>query len=178
MKRLSLVVVTLAVFSVACGGSGSPSSPSSPSPPAPPLSARFTAQLLPANEVPPITNADASASGTTTITLNLTRDATGAITAATADFQTTVAGFPATATVTAGHIHRAAAGTNAGVLTGQLGAGALALTNGAGSVTNTGISVGATDAQGMLDNPSGHYFNVHTALNSGGAIRGQLSRTQ
>lgn len=173
MKRLSLVVVTLAVFSVACGGSDSPTSPSSP-----PLSARFTAQLSPANEVPPVINADASASGTTTITLNLTRDAAGTITAATADFTTTITGFPAATTVTAGHIHRAAAGTNAGVLVGQFGAGDLPLTNGAGSVTRNAISLGATDAQGILDNPSGHYFNVHTALNPGGAIRGQLSRTQ
>lgn len=132
----------------------------------------------PANEVPPITNADASASGTTTLTLNLTRDAAGAITAATADFTTTVAGFVGGITVTAGHIHRAAAGTNAGVLIGQFGAGELPLASGAGSVTRNGISVGATDAQGILDNPAGHYFNVHTTLNPGGAIRGQLSRTQ
>jgi hypothetical protein len=173
MKRLSVVAGILAVFSMACGDSYSPTAPS-----APPSSARFTVQLLPANEVPPVTNADASASGTTLITLNLTRDAAGAITAATADFQTTVTGFPAGTTVTAGHIHRAAAGTNAGVLVGQFGAGDLSLTNGAGSVTRNAISVGATDAQGILDNPSGHYFNVHTTLNPGGAIRGQLSRTQ
>ncbi|MBI2827754.1 MAG: CHRD domain-containing protein [Acidobacteria bacterium] len=173
MRRLSLVAVLFAVVSVACGDSDSPTSPSSS-----PTSARFTVRLLPANEVPPVTNADASASGTTTITLNLTRDAAGTITAATADFQTTVTGFPASTTATGGHIHRAPAGSNAGVLVGQFGSGEFALTNGAGSLAKNGISVGATDAQGILDNPSGHYFNFHTTLNPGGAIRGQLSRTQ
>jgi hypothetical protein len=26
----------------------------------------------------------------------------------------------------------------------------------------------------ILNNPAGYYFNVHTALNGGGAVRGQL----
>ena len=173
MKRLSIIAVVLALSAVACSDDESPTSPS-----AQPTTARFTAQLAPGNEVPPVTNADASASGTTTITLNLTRDAAGAITAATADFQTSVSGFVAGTVVTAGHIHRAAAGVNAGVLVGQFASGEFSLTNGAGSLTKTAITVGATDAQGMLDNPAGHYFNVHTSLNPGGAIRGQLTRTQ
>ena len=29
-------------------------------------------------------------------------------------------------------------------------------------------------AAAILSNPAGHYFNVHTALNAAGAIRGQL----
>jgi hypothetical protein len=173
MKLLSTVAVVLAVFAVACGDDDSPVSPSPQ-----PATVRFTAQLLPANEVPPVTNADASASGTTTVTLNLTRDGGGAITAATVDMTTSVTGFTAGTVVTAGHIHRAPAGSNAGVLVGQFGSGEFVLTNGAGSITRNGISITATDAQGLIDNPAGHYFNVHTALNTGGAIRGQLSRTQ
>jgi hypothetical protein len=31
-------------------------------------------------------------------------------------------------------------------------------------------------AAGIIANPAGFYFNVHTALNPGGAVRGQLSR--
>jgi len=170
MKRLTPILIALAVFSVACGGDDSPTSPS------PPTTVRFTAQLLPSNEVPAVLNADASASGTSTITLNLTRDSGGAITAATVDITTTVTGFVAGTTVTAAHIHRAAAGTNAGVLLGQFGAGELTLTNGAGTITRTGLTMPVTDAQGMIDNPAGHYFNVHTQLNLGGAIRGQLTR--
>ena len=172
MKRLTPVLIALAVFVVACGGDDSPTSPS------PLTTARFTAQLLPGNEVPAVTNADGSASGTSTITLNLTRDSGGTLTAATVDITTTVSGFVAGTTVTAAHIHRAAAGVNAGVLLGQFGAGELTLTNGGGTITRTGLTMPVTDAQGMLDNPAGHYFNVHTQLNPAGAIRGQLTRTQ
>jgi hypothetical protein len=171
MKRLSLVLIVLAVSAAACSDDDNPNSPSNQ-----PTTVRFVAQLTPGNEVPPVTNADASASGTSTITLNLTRDSAGAITAATVDMTTTVAGFTPTTVVTAGHIHRAPAGTNAGVLLGQFASGEMTLTNGAASITRTGLSMGATDAQGMLDNPAGHYFNVHTSLNPGGAIRGQLTR--
>jgi hypothetical protein len=32
--------------------------------------------------------------------------------------------------------------------------------------------------QGIVSNPAGYYFNVHTQLNGGGAIRGQLVRVQ
>ena len=176
MKRLIPIVIVLAMFSVACGGDDD-DSPTSPSP-TQPTTARFTATLSPANEVPAVTNADASASGTTTVTLNLTRDGAGTITAATADITTSVTGFVAGTVVTAAHIHRAPAGSNAGVMLGQFGAGEMTLTNGAGSVTRTGLTLSVTDAQGMLDNAAGHYFNVHTQLNTGGAIRGQLSRTQ
>jgi hypothetical protein len=31
-------------------------------------------------------------------------------------------------------------------------------------------------AQSIFNNPAGNYFNVHTTLNGGGAIRGQLVR--
>ena len=172
MKRLTPILIALTVFSVACGGDDSPTSPS------PLTTARFTVQLLPGNEVPAVTNADASASGTSNITLNLTRDSGGTITAATVDFTTTVTGFVAGTTVTAAHIHRAAAGTKAGVLLGQFGAGEMTLTNGGGTNTKTGLSMPVTDAQAMMDNPAGHYFNVHTQLNPTGAIRGQLTRTQ
>ncbi len=33
-------------------------------------------------------------------------------------------------------------------------------------------------AQNLVNNPAGFYFNVHTQLNGGGAIRGQLVRVQ
>jgi len=48
------------------------------------------------------------------------------------------------------------------------------LTNGSGSVTKNGINVPADRATAILSNPAGHYFNVHTALNVNGAIRGQF----
>jgi hypothetical protein len=38
--------------------------------------------------------------------------------------------------------------------------------------------VAVTQADGLLANPSAFYFNIHTAANTGGVARGQLTRTQ
>jgi len=56
-----------------------------------------------------------------------------------------------------------------------LASGELAITNGSGSITKNGINVPADRAAAILSNRAGHYFNVHTALNPDGAVRGQLS---
>ena len=170
MKRLSILALAL-VFAVGCG-SKSPTSASNPN------VIKFTAALLPGNEVPPVTNADAGASGTMTLNLNLTKDAAGTITAATGDFTMDLKGFPAGTTLTGSHIHKAPAGTNAGVSVSLgLGAGEIVLVNGAQVVTKNGINVTAADAQDMINNPSGYYFNVHTTINTGGAIRAQLTKS-
>jgi hypothetical protein len=34
----------------------------------------------------------------------------------------------------------------------------------------------AANAQAIVANPAGFYFNVHTPVNPGGAARGQLAR--
>ena len=53
------------------------------------------------------------------------------------------------------------------------------LPSGSGRFDRNGINVtNLVAAQGMLNDPAGFYFNVHTTLNQGGAIRGQLSRIQ
>ena len=78
--------------------------------------------------------------------------------------------------MTDAHIHNGAAGSNAGVyVNAGLASGELAITNGSGSITKNGINVPADRAAAILSNRAGHYFNVHTALNPDGAIRGQLS---
>ena len=87
MKRYVLMTA-LAVAAAGCG-SDSPVAPT-----APPTTIVFTAALAAANENPPITNADVNARGTGTFTLNLTRDAAGAITAATGTFVYSLSGFP------------------------------------------------------------------------------------
>lgn len=169
MNRLAMVIVGVCVLAGGCYDS--PTDPSEGTR----TTTTFTVPLSPANEVPPVVNADVSASGTAVISLNVTRDASGNITAATADFQISVAGFPAGTSVTDAHIHNAPAGANGGiVINTALTAGALAIANGAGSITRNGINVPADRAAAILNNPAGHYFNVHTALNPDGAIRGQL----
>ena len=85
MKRVALLALVLA-FGISCDDS--PTSPSDPN------VAKFTAILLPSNEVPVITNADAAASGTMQLTMTVTRDSAGVITGATYDFQINFTGFP------------------------------------------------------------------------------------
>jgi filamentous hemagglutinin family protein len=51
--------------------------------------------------------------------------------------------------------------------------------DGTANITVTGArDVTQTEAQQIVANPAGYYFNVHTQLNPGGAVRGQLTRTQ
>ena len=175
MKRVVLLALVLA-FGISCDDS--PTSPSDPN------VAKFTAILLPANEVPPVTNADAGASGTMQLTMTVTRDSANNITGATYDFIVNFTGFPANTTLTGAHIHNAGAGTNAAVVVGlPLTASDSAVPSGQGSLTKTSLpSTSATVtpaavAQGIFNNPGGNYFNVHTTLNTGGAIRGQLVRS-
>ena len=88
--------LAFALAASACGNDASPSPAAAP---------RFSAGLLPGNEVPAISGPETSGSGTATITLNTTKDSAGNITAATADFSVTLSGFPAGTTLTGAHIH-------------------------------------------------------------------------
>ena len=171
MSRMSLLLVGLSILAVGCAES-SPTGASQGTT----TTSTFTVPLSPANEVPAITNADASGSGTATIALTVTKDDSGTITSATANVQITVAGFPAGTVVTDAHIHNGAPGVNAGVyVSAGLSSGELILTNGGGSITKNGINVPSDRAAAILNNPAGHYFNVHTQLNAAGAMRGQLA---
>lgn len=139
----------------------------------------MTAQLSAANEVPPVTNAEASARGDVRVTFNLTRDGSNNVTGGTATFVVNLNSFPAGSSWTLAHIHTGAAGV-AGpfiVNTGLTPTAAVSLTNGAvANHTFANIPVNATDMNNMIANPAGFYFNAHTVLNPGGAVRGQLVR--
>ena len=91
MKRLATALIALAFIAAGCGSSTSPSSTT-------PTKPTFTATLLPANEVPPITNAESSGTGTATITFDTTTSG-GNVTAATVTFVANLTGFPAGTTV-------------------------------------------------------------------------------
>jgi CHRD domain len=172
MYRVSVLIVGLGIFLAGCGGDSSPNAPSQGTT----TTSTFTVPLTPAKEVPVITNADASGSGTAVIALTVVKDGAGNITSASANFQISVTGFPAGTRVTDAHIHGAAAGSNGGAIVNVgLTSGELAITNGSGSITKNGINVPADRAAAILNNRAAHYFNVHTALNPDGAIRGQLS---
>jgi len=171
MKRLSLLFA-LGVFVSGCGSSSStaPTTPTNPT---------FVATLSPANEVPAVTGAEASGSGTATVTMVTTKDSAGNVTAATMTFVVNMTGFPAGTSINAAHIHNAPAGTNSGVVVPSgITPGANVLTNGSGSFTTANLPVDAALANQILANPAGFYFNIHSALNAGGVARGQLVRQQ
>jgi hypothetical protein len=171
MIRFSALILGLSLLAIGCGDSA-PTAPSQGTT----TTSTFTVPLSPANEVPAITNADASSSGTVVIALTVTKDGAGNISSATANFQVSVNGFPAGTRVTDAHIHNAPAGSNGGIQVNiGLASGELAITNGSGSVTKNGVNMPADRAAAILGNRAGFYFNVHTALNPDGAIRGQLS---
>jgi hypothetical protein len=169
MKRIALLAVLTAV--AACG-SDSPTNPSTG-----PIA--FTAALSAANEVPAVTNADANGRGTATMTLNVPRDSSGAVTGGgTMNFVVPLSGFPAGTPVILAHIHPGAAGATGSPLvnTGLSAASPVVLADGTGTLTFNDVPVDQVKAQQIVSNPAGFYFNAHTVLNPGGAVRGQLVR--
>lgn len=183
MLRRGSLVLMMAVALAGCDND-------TPTQPADPNVVVFTAQLSAANEVPPVTNAESTARGDATITMRVQRDGANNVTGATFDFAVNLNSFPAGSTWTLAHIHEGAPGVAGGVRvdTGRTSATAIPLTN--GGITNhrtTGVVYGpgatlpanqrtdfATHVEQLIVNPNGYYFNVHTALNPSGAVRGQL----
>jgi hypothetical protein len=172
MRNASPVIAAvIAITALGCGSK----TPPVPTSLAGTSSVKFTAALSPANEVPAVANAENTGSGTATITLNITKDSTGAIIGATADFSVNLNGFPAGTPINIAHIHPGVAGQNGGVLVNTgLTAGELNLAAGSGSFAKNGIAVGASDATGMINTPANYYFNVHSTINAGGVARGQM----
>ncbi len=138
----------------------------------------FTAQLLPSLETPPITNAEADAFGTAVVTLDVARDAGGAVTGATARFDVGLSRFPDGEVVNGAHVHQGAPGMPGPiVLSGGITAGNAVPVTGDTVFTRASLTVDPALASSILADPTGFYFNVHTNLNPDGAVRGQLSRS-
>jgi len=159
MKRLAMAVTVLAIGAAGCGSSTT----------APSTVKIFTVQLSALNEVPAVTNAEATARGTAVITID---SAKGTI-----DFNVSLNSFPAGSAVNIAHIHgpNAPVGTNAGVyVSTTLTPGNVTLTNGAGTFTFLQIKPTADQIAQILAAPQNFYFNVHSTLNPGGVVRGWL----
>ena len=163
MNRRALGAVAACILVMGCGDDDSTTSPSGT-----PLV--FTAMLSPANEVPPIANAEASGSGAAQIT----------IIGNSADVYFQLYRFPGDTRITGAHIHPGAAGVNGPVILGTpiTAATAVPLQNGGVEYRISGLPVDATLLQNLMNNPAGFYFNVHSPLNPGGFARGQLTRIQ
>jgi hypothetical protein len=140
----------------------------------------FTTVLRPANEVPPVANAESGGTGTVQITILAARDAGGSTSGGTADIIFQLSGFPGPLTIVGAHIHPGVAGVNGGVVvsTGLTAGGPTVFPNGTGEFRASGIPVNAATLQSLVDNASAFYFNVHSPLNPGGFARGQLARVQ
>jgi hypothetical protein len=173
MKRLAVcAIAALAIVGASCDDDDdNPNGPSGQ-----PTTLVYTANMLPASEVPPVSNAESTGTGSGTITLHLTRDASGAITSATMDFLATMTGFPANVFGTGAHIHENVTGQNGPIVViGTNTAGAFTLPAGSGSFVANGVTITPVDvANRIIANPAGFYFNVHSQLNPGGFARGQL----
>jgi hypothetical protein len=172
MKRWGMLLLAGSLLAAGCGDDNSPTSPSATAP------LVFGAELSPASEVPAITNGEAGARGAVQVTMNVTRDSAGAITAATARFEIQVAGLPTDTTFVGAHIHPGVAGVNGSVIVNTTLSGGTppTLVNGTATWSFPNIVVSPTVAQQLIDNPSAFYFNVHTFTNPGGMARGQLRR--
>jgi CHRD domain len=173
MRGLAAFALVVSITSWGCSDK-TPTSPDA-------LKPTFTAALSPANEVPPITNAEASGRGDATITLNVTKDGAGNITSATANFVVNLTGFPAGTPFNIAHIHEG--GTTCAcpvVVNTSLAASEGTVANAAGSASFTKSNVAVTPevAQRLISNPANFYFNVHSTLNPGGVARGVLVKTQ
>lgn len=168
---LSTLALGIMLAAVSCGDDN-------PAQPTPAPDPRFTATLLAANETTAVVGGDVNGTGTVTITMHNTKDAAGAITASNADFTVTLSGFPAGTVLTGAHIHPGAAGVAGGVIWNlALAAGEITLPAGSATFTKTAVNPAeVATAQAILNNPAGYYFNVHTTVNTGGAVRGQLVR--
>ena len=164
MHRRAILAVAVCLLAVGCGDDNeSPSSPSGA-----PLV--FTAILSPANEVPAIGNSESSGHGAAQIT----------ITGNTVDMYFQLTGFPPDTRVQGAHIHPGVAGVNGPVIVPTPLTATTSLPTEKGTVEyhTSGVPIDAATLAGLIANPAGYYFNVHSPLNPGGFARGQLTRIQ
>jgi hypothetical protein len=140
----------------------------------------FQAQLLAVNEVAPVAVApsETGAAGLAIVTLTVTRSG-GTITAATARFDVTLNGLASNSVIILSHIHEGGSTVNGPVRvdSGLSPAAPVPAPFGA-SFSRSNLAVTPAIAQGIISNPAGWYFNVHTALSPSGVARGQLGPQQ
>jgi uncharacterized protein (TIGR03437 family) len=139
---------------------------------------QLRAPMSPLNEVPAITDLEASAAAA--ITAVAVRDGSGQITGGEVRFDINHY-FVLPANFTGLHIHNGPAGVNAGVVIGT----DLSAANPIANQTTGRIirwvpirtAAQLTALRGLFTNPAGYYANLHTTVHGGGAARGQLLNT-
>lgn len=149
-----MAAILVGATAVACGSDSTVT---------PPAASSYAATLSGAGEFPP-----KAVAGTGTATI--TKTSTG--------FTYTITYTGMSGALTGGHIHGpAAAGANAPVIvpfanaTGAAAAGTLT-----GTFTSTNTPTISNDSLEVLMKNGNAYVNLHTTLNGGGEIRGQLAK--
>ena len=132
----------------------------------------------PAKEVPPVI---LDAKGTGALVFLATRDSQGVINAGTVAFETNY-NMPSAVTFTGWHIHSGSASVAGPVVINttlaSTNADAINVTQGVVRRRVDVTSGTALDAlRGIFVNPAGYYLNIHTTINTGGVMRGQLEET-
>jgi hypothetical protein len=174
MRRFAIFALALTLGAPACDDD-SPTGPSNSGP------IVFTAELRASNEVPAISNAESNGQGTATITFSVPRDGSGNVTGeGTWNVQAVISGLTNDSFIRAAHIHTGAAGATGGIFvdTRLTPANQIPTPGGAATINFEGVQITQSAAQAVLNNPAGHYFNMHSPLNPGGVIRGQLVRVR
>ena len=183
MKRFIPVAVVLALFAVGCDEELNPVSPTSGQ-------VTLASQLSAAAEVPPAGSQgnpagalEAGATGALSVTM-----VPAAAGAYTASFTFSVgnliksgllpAPLDSGSVIVAGHIHSGAAGASGPPVVPLPISQAAPIVTPTGSVTLTisNVAVSADAGAAILANPGAFYFNLHSALNPIGVVRGQLAR--
>jgi hypothetical protein len=131
----------------------------------------FHLHLRPGQVVPPASGLNAEGKGN--LTLDLTRDASGAITGGNVVFYVNYR-FPGAVTITALALHQGARGSNGPVVL-DAAIGSVTDPDGRGNLTKV---IGGAPAllTALLSNPHGYYVDVTTTANTAGALRDQLER--
>lgn len=135
--------------------------------------------LLPANEVPPVTGLAANA--TSQVPIYIVRNADGTVAAGTVIFDVNFRGFPAGTTITGLHIHEAAAGVAGSIVIQSgvaAGANSVSSDSGNGNIYRAVTVSKTADIAALsriMQNPAGFYVNLHTSVNGSGAIRDQMA---
>ena len=176
MKRLTVAACVLSLLAAGCDEKLNPVAPT-------PGQVTLASQLSGAANVPPASSLEAGSAGTLSVTM--TPAAGGAYTAS---FSFQIGGLvkagvlPAPldsgSVILAGFIHQGAAGS-VGPPVVQLPISLQApIVSPTGSVvlTISNVQVSADAATAILSNPSGFYFNMYSALNQNGVVRGQLAK--
>lgn len=130
----------------------------------------FKLHLTPGQTVPRATNLDADATGS--VTLDVTRDPTGAITGGSVVFYVNYR-FHGAVTITGLALHQGARGA-AGPVVLDAAVGTISDPDGHGNLTKVVTTAPASLLQALLAAPRGYYLDLSTSANTTGALRAQL----